>query len=171
MEKGAREHLEKDESAKNEVEESKDNLEEKVEKGAEEHIDSFSRFLENDEATAHKVEESKEDGENDEIDIDEPNLKEEGKYVTLLRDDGVEKILSRYSELLVQKRPKEENRILEESESGKPKRFPIKTLPQLKHRSQHPVITVDQVSLNPFLFEDRIFTIFFFSCGTVLYIM
>ena len=136
------------------------NLEEKVEMHPQEHIDSFSKLLGKDEAVKDKVEESKEDDRNsgsevekDEMDIDmelsdEKSVnEEEGKYVTLLREEGVEQILSRYSALLVQKRPKEEEkRIPVERESGKNKSFPMKTLAQSKHRSQQPAITVDQVS-------------------------
>ena len=134
------------------------NLEENVGLQSQEHIDLFSKLLEKDEAAADKVEESKEDdrdssreNEREEMDIDmelsdEKRMKE-GKYVTLLREDGVEQILSRYSALLVQKRPKEdEKRIPAKSESGKSKSFPMKTLAQSKHKSQQLAITVDQVS-------------------------
>ena len=98
-------------------------------------------------------------------------MKEGGNQVTLLREDGVEDILSRYSALLVQdrpkneqtspteseiipKRPKQEKNITSEkwpkveSESGKGKRFPPKILSQSKPigKKQAPMaITVDQV--------------------------
>ena len=141
------------------------NLEEKVELHPQEHIDLFSILLEKYETAKDKVEELKEDDRNssreDEKDVmdidmelsDEKSVKEEeGKYVTLLREQGVEQILSRYSALLVQKLPKEEEkRIPVESESGKTKRVPMKTLAQSKHRSQQPAITVDQVSTSFYL--------------------
>ena len=98
-------------------------------------------------------------------------MKEGGNQVTLLREDGVEDILSRYSALLVQdrpkneqtspteseiipKRPKQEKIITSEkwpkvkSESGKIKRFPPKILSQSKPigKKQAPMaITADQV--------------------------
>ena len=137
------------------------NLEEKVELDAQEQIDSFSKFLENDEAAAKDQVEKSKDEDDDKMEIDEKSEEEEEKYVTLLREDGVEEILSRYSALLVQKRPKEGKRILVESEkpkgspiktlskeSGTKNKFPTKTLPQPKHRSQQPIITVDQVYYN-----------------------
>ena len=92
-------------------------------------------------------------------------MKEGGNQVTLLREDGVEDILSRYSALLVQDRPKNEqtspteSEIIPkqpkqekwpkvESESGKGKRFPPKILSQSKPigKKQAPMaITADQV--------------------------
>ena len=145
------------------------NLEVKVEINPNEHIDSFSKFLDKGEVAKDPVEKSKE-GEDTkkiekiEMDTDEKCVKD----VTLLREEGVLEILSRYSALIVQKRPKEEKRILVESESGKARRIlvesesgktkrilvesgkarrsPMKILPQSKHKSQQPAITVDQVS-------------------------
>ena len=131
-----------------------------------EHIASFSKFLDKDSAAKEK---SKKDEDSQKIEQIEMGINEKRvKDVTLLREEGVEEILSRYSALIVQKRPKEEKRILVESESGKARRIlvesesgktkrilvesgkarrsPMKILPQPKQRSQQPAITVDQVS-------------------------